>query len=184
MIFPDKSAKSRLVLGIDPGSHSTGYGLIEQIGSQLRALCFGCIRPKTTTPTSDTPTCHTLGMRYRTIYEEIIALIERYRPWAIAVETQFVQKNAASALKIGMVRGVVHLAAALHEIPLFEYAPAKAKLVVTGTGRASKEQVIAMVKQQLALGNISLAEDAADALAIAICHALQAGRPLLRAIKR
>lgn len=154
--------QSQRILGIDPGSHSTGFGLIDKLGSKILAIHFGCIRPKA----EDFPG------RLHTIFDEIVALIDTHQPRAVAVETQFVQKNVASAMKLGMVRGIVMLAAARANLPLFEYAPSKAKLAITGSGRASKEQVMGMVRNLLNLHNTPLAEDAADALMIAICHAL------------
>lgn len=149
------------VLGIDPGSVSTGYGIVEKIGSCLSPICFGCIRPKN----------ENLGLRYRTIFEEILKLIDTHTPQALAVETQYVDKNVQSALKLGMVRGIVLLAASLREIPYFEYAPSKAKCAIVGSGRASKAQVLAMVRALLSLKEAKLQEDASDALSIAICHA-------------
>ncbi len=153
--------EGELILGIDPGSVVTGYGLIRKRGSRLSACLFGCIRPK----------AKELPARFRTIFEEVLLLIDTHKPGALAVETQFVDKNAGSALKLGMVRGVVLLAAALREIPIFEYAPSRAKQAITGSGRASKAQIRSMVQMLLDLKKERLAEDASDALAIAICHA-------------
>jgi crossover junction endodeoxyribonuclease RuvC len=155
---------TEIILGIDPGTRITGYGIIEVGASGHKPLDFGCIRP---------PPKLALEKRYLIIYESIEALISQYKPSAIAVETQFVQKNVMSAMKLGMARGMVMLAAAKNGIELFEYAPKKAKLAVVGNGSASKEQVQKMIQMLLSLTVIPEPEDAADALALAICHAHQ-----------
>ncbi|MBM3208062.1 MAG: crossover junction endodeoxyribonuclease RuvC [Chlamydiae bacterium] len=149
------------ILGIDPGSQVTGFGVIKS-GSTLEALDFGCIRP---------PSKLDLSERYLIIYNGIEHLIKKYQPDALAVETQFVYKNVQSAIKLGMARGMVMLAAAKNKIPIYEYAPKKAKLAVVGTGTASKEQVQRMVQSLLKLASPPTPEDASDALALAICHA-------------
>lgn len=151
----------KIILGIDPGTHCTGFGLIKHFGNRHELITFGVIRTKP---------AQKLELRYLMIFEEIAQLVAQHGPDAIAVETQFVQKNAQSALKLGMARGVAMVAGAKYNIPIFEYAPTKIKLAVTGRGNASKHQVQQMTKLLLALDKIP-AEDAADALAIAICHA-------------
>lgn len=148
-----------IILGIDPGTIVTGYGLIDKQG---RPLDFGCIRP---------PPSLALPMRYKIIFEGIEALIERHRPTAIAVESQFVLKNPQSTIKLGMAKGMVYLAAARANIPLYEYAPKKAKLAVVGRGGATKLQVQKMIQALLRLPQLPEPEDAADALALAICCA-------------
>lgn len=150
-----------LILGIDPGSQCTGYGIIKKSGSRFFAITYGCIRPKQ----------KELAFRFRTIYEELLILIDTHQPNAVAVETQYVDKNVISAMKLGMARGIVMLAASMRELPLFEYTPSRAKKAATGSGRASKDQIHGMIQSLLNLKNEDLAEDAADALAIAICHA-------------
>lgn len=150
------------LLGVDPGTLITGWGVIEEDEKGYQALDFGCIRPKPTMK---------LTNRYRIIFESIQSLIKQYQPTALAIETQFVKHNVQSALKLGMARGVIVLAATLEKIPVFEYAPTKIKLAVTGRGQASKFQVQAMIKQLLNLDKIPEPEDAADALACAITHA-------------
>jgi crossover junction endodeoxyribonuclease RuvC len=153
----------RIILGIDPGTRTTGYGIIK-IGNtlQLEPIDFGCIRP----PATLKPPA-----RYLALFESLEMLFERYAPNAVAVETQFVYKNVQSAIKLGMARGIVLLAAARHSIPIYEYAPRKAKLAVVGNGGASKEQVQKIVQLLLRLPTLPEPEDAADALALAICHA-------------
>jgi len=153
---------SKIILGIDPGTRVTGYGLLKKNGSHIEALDFGCIRP---------PPKLELGKRYQIIFESIENLIEKYHPHALSVETQYVQKNVSSAMKIGMARGMVILAAARANIPCFEYAPKKAKLAVAGNGSASKMQLQTMLQMILNLPKVAIPEDASDALAIALCHA-------------
>jgi crossover junction endodeoxyribonuclease RuvC len=155
--------KPLVILGIDPGTQITGFGIIK-IGTQLEPLDFGCIRPPSKLPLSE---------RYLIIFQGIDHLIEKYQPDAIAVESQFVHKNVQSAMKLGMARGMVILAGARKGVPLYEYAPKKAKLAVVGIGSASKHQVQKMVQSLLKLPSAPHPEDAADALALAICHAHQ-----------
>ena len=151
-----------IIIGIDPGTRITGYGLIETVSSRsLQLLDYGCIRPKAQDNLSD---------RYHAIFSATGALIDRYHPDALAVETQYVQKNPQSALKLGMARGVIIVAARERGVPVFEYSPSKAKLAVVGNGRASKQQVQGMVKMLLNMSTLPTPEDAADALALAICH--------------
>lgn len=150
------------ILGVDPGTLVTGFGVIEVDERGLfRAIDYGCIKPPAAKPLSE---------RYRIIYQALESLIERFNPNAVAVETQYIHKNPQSGIKLGMARGVIILAAALREIPIFEYAPTRAKRAVVGRGSASKEQVRGMVQRLLSLSKPPEPEDAADALAIAICH--------------
>lgn len=152
-------ANKQPILGIDPGTRITGYGVID---SDQQPLDFGCIRPPAKWPLAD---------RYKILFEGVEALIERYQPVAIAVESQYVLKNAQSAIKLGMAKGMVYLAAARKSIPIYEFAPKQAKLAVVGHGGASKFQVQKMIQALLRLPNPPEPEDAADALALAICCA-------------
>ncbi len=154
-----------IIFGIDPGTVITGYGIID-CGI---ALDFGCIKP---------PAKMALGRRYLIIFNAIETLIQKFKPEAMVVETQFVKNNPQTAIKLGMARGMVLLSAARHNIPLFEYAPREAKLAVVGTGAASKAQVQKMVQMLLKLGSGALPEDAADALALALCHATRSQSPI------
>jgi crossover junction endodeoxyribonuclease RuvC len=154
--------KSLIILGIDPGTRLTGYGVISYKNHEQIALDYGCIRP---------PTTSALSKKYLIIFESLCQLIEKYQPDAVSVETQFVYKNPASAIKLGMARGMAVLAAAKNEIPIYEYTPKKAKLAVVGKGSASKHQVQKMMQLLLKLPSIPEPEDAADALALALCHA-------------
>ena len=145
------------ILGVDPGTRITGYGIIED----GKLIDFGCIRPPASLP---------LNERYGVIHRGILALIQKFQPDVFVTETQYVSKNVSSAMKLGMARGVAVLAATLHEIPVFEYAPSRAKKAVVGNGQASKEQVQRMTAHLLGLKEVPKPEDAADALALAICH--------------
>lgn len=147
-----------IILGIDPGTRTTGYGILK---GPKKVLDFGCIRP---------PQKLSIHDRYLFIFNAIDFLIEKHKPAAVSIETQFIFKNPASALKLGMARGAVIIAAARQKVPIFEYAPKKAKLAVVGNGSASKEQVQKMIQLLLNLSCLPEPEDAADALALAICH--------------
>jgi len=151
-----------VILGIDPGTGVTGYGLIRVEGQAYLPVDYGCIRPSRKMKLTD---------KYLIIFESICSLLNKYSPQALAVETQFVSKNPQSALKLGMARGVAIVAAKQRGIPVFEYAPSKAKVAVVGNGRASKNQVQRMVQMLLNLPQLPEPDDAADALALAICHA-------------
>jgi crossover junction endodeoxyribonuclease RuvC len=160
-VLKDKKDKF-FILGIDPGTLITGYGLICAERGAYQPIDYGCIKP---------PSSKKLTERYQIIYQGVTHLIEKYHPSAIAVETQYIQKNPQSGLKLGMARGVVLLAATLCQVAVYEYAPSQAKKSVVGTGRATKQQVQAMVQKLLFLAALPEPEDAADALALAICHA-------------
>jgi crossover junction endodeoxyribonuclease RuvC len=151
-----------IIIGIDPGTRITGYGIIEVHGTTYRTVDCGCVRPPPTLKLSE---------RYLILFNAIEELLIKYCPHALAVETQYVEKNVQSAIKLGMARGAAIIAAKRQGLPVFEYAPTKAKLAVAGSGKASKEQVQGMVKLLLSLKEVPTPEDAADALALAICHA-------------
>lgn len=149
-----------IILGIDPGSRTTGFGLINAVGARTEYITSGCIR----TGSGDMPE------RLKVIFESINTLIEQYCPQEFAIEQVFMGRNADSALKLGQARGVAILAASLQNLPVYEYAPRTIKQSVVGTGAADKEQVQHMVQRLLKLPGLPQA-DAADALAIALCHA-------------
>jgi crossover junction endodeoxyribonuclease RuvC len=156
------SSKNELIiLGVDPGTCVTGYGIIQCHLQTIRPLDYGCITP---------PKRFSLYQRYLIIYEALEALIETYHPHYLAIENQFVSKNAQSALKLGMAKGMAILAATKKNIPIYEYAPKQAKLAVSGKGSASKEQVQKMMQLLLGLKQPPTPHDAADALSLAICH--------------
>lgn len=152
-------ATTTRILGLDPGSLRTGFGIIDCERGTLRIVAQGCIA------TSGGP----LADRLRLIHARVAELITIHRPVEIAVERVFLSKNADSALKLGQARGAA-LAAVPAALGVHEYAPRAIKLAVVGVGGAEKTQVAHMVKQLLAI-DLKLAADAADALAIAICHA-------------
>lgn len=153
---------SLVILGIDPGTKKSGYGVIKVEHPRLDPLDFGVITPPVHT---DSNQC------YLILFNSFEKLLTSYKPDAVSIETQFVGKNVKSAFKIAMVRSMAIVTAARQNIPLFEYAPKKAKLAVVGNGSASKEQVQKMVQLILRLSCLPEPEDAADALALAICHA-------------
>ena len=157
-----QKGEENIILGIDPGTQVSGYGVIAIQNHSYLPLDYGCIRP---------PPRFKLSERYLVIFESVEELIEKYNPSALVVEMQFMYKNAQSALKLGMARGAVMIAAKRKGLPIFEYAPTVAKKAVVGTGRASKHQVQRMVQHLLKLATPPQPEDAADALALAICHA-------------
>ncbi|HEX9777417.1 MAG TPA: crossover junction endodeoxyribonuclease RuvC [Geopsychrobacteraceae bacterium] len=149
------------ILGIDPGSRATGYGLIEQQGNRLIHLDNGAIFTRSEDE---------LALRLQRIYRELSRLISEFRPDAVAVEQVFMAKNPASALKLGQARGVALLAGINAGLPVAEYSALQVKSAVVGYGRAAKTQVQQMTRTLLKLPEIAQ-EDAADALAVAICHA-------------
>jgi len=150
-----------LVLGIDPGTAITGYGLVKGEGDDLSLVAYGAI-----TTSSDWP----LPERLQRIYQELMALIEDRQPTAVAVEELFFSKNVRTALSVGQARGVTLLAAANAGLPIHEYTPLQVKQAIAGYGRATKDQVQQMVRMLLALDSVPQPDDAADAIAVAICH--------------
>lgn len=149
------------ILGIDPGSHVTGYGVVDKSGNYLRHLLHGEIKPRKDSSLSDV-LIH--------IHSQLSAIIDEARPQAVAVENIFYGKNVRSLIRQAQVRGVVIFACADKAVPVFEYTPLEVKKAVVGYGRAEKRQVQVMVKAILKLESLPPA-DAADALAQAICHA-------------
>lgn len=149
------------IMGVDPGTAITGYGLVRYNGSRFSLVECGCIR---TSP--DSPMCE----RLQTLYRGLSEIIRRCKPEQFAVEELFFNKNARTALAVGHARGVAMLAASVSGMPVFEYTPLQVKQAVTGSGRAAKTQVQYMVKTILALPEAPSPDDVADALAVAICH--------------
>ena len=150
-----------LILGIDPGSRKTGFGIINVIGSKSEYVTSGVIRMKD----SDE-----LPERLKVIFDSLTQIIGQYCPQEMAIEQVFMAKNAASALKLGQARGAAIVAATAQNIPVSEYEARKVKQSVVGNGAADKFQVQHMIKTLLRLP-ASPQEDAADALAVALCHA-------------
>lgn len=149
-----------LILGIDPGSRTTGYGLIRFKTGCLEYVASGCIRLKS----------EQLSERLNVIFQGVTQIIQQYAPDEFAIEEVFMAKNAGSALKLGQARGAAIVAATNSELEVSEYSARKVKQAVVGMGNAEKSQVQHMVKQILKLEG-DPQEDAADALAIALCHA-------------
>jgi crossover junction endodeoxyribonuclease RuvC len=157
------------VVGIDPGTAACGYGIVHESGGRLRAISHGWW----STPAGERP-----ELRLKTIFEGVVALIDEHEPDALALEESFVGVDARTALSVGQARGAVLVAAAIANVPCTEYAPARVKQAVCGYGRAEKSQVQRMVKAILSLQELPTPNHAADALAVAICHAL--APPLLK----
>lgn len=149
------------VLGVDPGTLTSGYGIVVEEDHKLFHVVSGGISPSANQP---------FPKRLKKIYEELEKIIDKHRPHVVVVEDLFVSKNIKSALKLGHARGVAILAAMNAGLPVFEYAPLEVKQAVVGNGKAEKKQVQAMVKVLLDLPKVPHPADAADALAAAICH--------------
>jgi crossover junction endodeoxyribonuclease RuvC len=160
-----------IVIGIDPGTASTGYGVVESAGSRLRALAAGVIETRAGTP---------LEARLAEIHAEVGALLDDHRPDAVAIEELYFGANARTAFAVGQARGVVLLAAGQRGIPSRSYTPQQVKDAVCGHGRAGKEQVGRMVARLLGLSWPPSPDHAADALAVAICELNRS--PLARAV--
>lgn len=156
--------ESFVVLGVDPGLTVTGWGLVAGEAGSLRSLGCGTVATKPTLPQEQ---------RLHRIFQELCDVIERARPAEVAVEDPFVGENVRSAFAVGQARAVCLLAAAQAGLPVRPYAPAEVKLAVTGYGRSDKTQVQEMVRVQLGLAEPPRPADAADALAIALCHHLR-----------
>ncbi|MBY0544455.1 MAG: crossover junction endodeoxyribonuclease RuvC [Gammaproteobacteria bacterium] len=152
-----------IILGIDPGSRITGYGVIELRNRKVFYLASGCIRTLTVENV-------THAQRLKQIFNGITQLIAQYKPTHAAIEQVFMHKNPNSAIKLGQARGAALTALAIAELPIAEYSPRSVKQSVVGYGAAEKEQVQHMVRVLLGLSGLPQA-DAADALAIALCHA-------------
>ena len=161
---PTRSEHGVLVLGIDPGTAVTGYGVVSRRprGGVTLVEC-GVIRTSAREP---------LSVRIREIYDAVAELIDRHRPQSVSVEEVFHGKNAQSALKLGHARGAILLAAAHGDVIVAEYAARQIKKAVVGHGNATKDQVGHMVKEQLRLRAAPTPSDAADGVAAALCHCL------------
>ena len=148
------------VIGVDPGSRSCGYGILESDTSGLIHIVSGAITP---------PPSHSLSKRLHLIYSSLNEVIEKFSPDLMSIEEMFFAKNANSAIKLGQARGVALLAAEISGIQIFEYSPTKVKLAVTGSGRAKKFEIMKMVSYILKIEEFEKS-DISDALAIALCH--------------
>lgn len=150
-----------MALGIDPGLSTTGYGLVRRAGDGLTLVAYGCIAPRSAL---------TAPQRLQVIYQELGEIIATQEPTEVAVERLFFSKNVRTAMAVGQARGVALLAATNAGLPIYEYTPSEVKQSLVGYGRASKGQVQELVKVVLGLDYLPQPDDAADALAVAICH--------------
>lgn len=150
------------IAGIDPGSLRLGYGILHAEGSRLRHVEHGCLKAPKSQP---------LHRRLALLHEQLCEVLDRHAPSEVAIERVFAARNLASALTLGHARGMILLSVGARELAVAEYAPAEIKKAVTGNGRASKEQVTAMVGRLLNVTTDPSEHDASDALAMAICHA-------------
>jgi len=151
-----------IILGIDPGTARIGIGLIKYENKKAAILCYDCL---TTSPKDDT------AQRLKDLHDQLTKFLKKHQPDAVAVEDIFFFKNLKTAIKVSQARGVILLAASQQKIRIFEYTPLQIKQALTGYGRAEKQQVQHMVKAVLELKELPQPDDAADALAAAICCA-------------
>ena len=149
------------ILGLDPGTATTGYGVVDFVDGYMTPIVYGGISTKAHTP---------MQLRLQTIYQDLTELIEEYKPDAAGIEEVFFGRNITTAITVGQARGVLLLCLANHNIPFGEYSPPRIKDAVTGYGKADKKQVQLMVQNLLELEDIPRPDDAADGLAIAIAH--------------
>jgi crossover junction endodeoxyribonuclease RuvC len=150
-----------IVLGIDPGTITMGYGVIKSLDQEVTLIYYGTLKPKERSP---------IGERLSFLYSGLMGIMLKYKPAVVAVEQPFVAKNARSAFAVGRAQAVAILAAANHGLSCYEYTPAEVKQRVASYGASSKEQIQQMVMLQLGLDAIPEPDDAADALAVALCH--------------
>ena len=159
------------ILGIDPGYAIVGCGVVECISAKFTLVDYGAITTPAGMPMED---------RLGTIYDQLSFAIEKYRPAAMAIEQLYFTSNQKTVIAVAQARGVLLLCAKKHDLPIFEYTPLQVKQAVVGYGRAEKAQVMEMTRRILHLDHIPRPYDAADALAIAICHGHTAGSQLAR----
>jgi crossover junction endodeoxyribonuclease RuvC len=157
-----------IILGIDPGTNVTGYGLIKFDSNAFTRIGSGII---------NLPSSKTIPLRLEIIHKEINKIIKKHSPDEFTIETAFYGKNVQSAMKIGYARGVAILTAVLNNIPVSEYSPREVKKSVVGKGSATKEQVSYMIKSLLVIDQENMKSDETDALAIALCHAFRMKSP-------
>lgn len=150
------------ILGIDPGIAIVGFGFIDKNGHKLTPVQYGCIQTEAHTPPHE---------RLLQVYDSTVALIDKYKPDAVAIEKLFFNRNVTTAFDVSQARGVMILAATQKGLPIGEYTPLQVKQAVVGYGKAEKRQVQEMVKMFLKLSAIPKPDDVADALGVAICHA-------------
>lgn len=154
------------VLGIDPGSRLTGYGIVDVTGSDIKHVTHGTFKLSSTSGKTSVP----LEKRLLTLYQDLTEVIETFRPQVMSLERVFFAKNALSALKLGQARGAAMLTGAIHGLDIVEYSATEAKAMVVGHGQASKEQIAKMLDLLFGQQNF-VTSDASDGLALAVCHA-------------
>ncbi len=161
----------RIIIGIDPGTHIMGYGVLRVVGNKPQLITMGVI---------ELSRFESHYLRLRRIYERVLGLINQYLPDEMAIEAPFFGKNVQSMLKLGRAQGVAMAAALSRDIPISEYAPLKIKMAITGNGQASKEQVAEMLRRTLNIPQESMLPqlDATDGLAAALCHYYETSRPI------
>ncbi len=163
-----QNSTERIILGIDPGTTNTGYGLIRASGNRPALITLGVIKLSKGDDHF---------VKIKRIFEETLALIDKYHPDELAIESPFYGKNIQSMLKLGRAQGAAISAALYRSVPVFEYAPRKIKMSITGRGAASKEQVAGMLGQILNFHEEEIILDATDGLAAALCHFYQSNKP-------
>lgn len=160
---------SRIILGIDPGSNIMGYGLIRVDGKDTSIIVMGTITQGKSSDHYD---------KLKHIFERVLEIVDEYHPSEVALEAPFFGKNVQSMLKLGRAQGVAMAAALYRGLPIFEYAPLKVKQSITGMGAASKEQVAYFLQKTYGFTDLPSTLDATDAIAVAVCHFIQSGRPV------
>jgi crossover junction endodeoxyribonuclease RuvC len=163
----EKEPRERIILGIDPGTAITGYGILRGVGNKMTLMTYGIIDLRKIV--DDHP------LKLKRIFERTISLLDEFMPDEMAIEAPFYGKNVQSMLKLGRAQGVAMAAALQREVPIVEYAPKKVKMAITGNGNASKEQVNAMIEVLLKFkyDHEHFPLDASDGIAVAVCHYLQ-----------
>ena len=164
-----------VILGIDPGYAIVGYGAVEYCQSRFRPLGYGAVT---------TPAGVPLQKRLLEIHQDMLTLLEQFQPDAVSIEELFFNTNVTTGIAVSHARGVILLALAQRDIPFFEYTPGQIKQAVTGYGRAEKRQVMEMTRGLLGLKKIPRPDDAADALAAAVCHAHSAAARTMGGLRR
>ncbi|MBR6902494.1 MAG: crossover junction endodeoxyribonuclease RuvC [Clostridia bacterium] len=154
------------IFGVDPGYAIVGYGIVDFDGVQFSAVGYGAITTKAGVPFPE---------RLESIYEDVITVIEKYKPDCMAIERLYFNTNTTTAIDVAQARGVIMLAAKRAGLEIFEYTPLQVKQSITGYGRAEKHQVMEMVKNLLSLSSVPKPDDTADALALTVCHGHSAG---------
>ena len=161
--------KERIILGIDPGTSITGYGVIKTVGTVPELIAIGSV---------DLSKCDDHYLKLKHIFDRTIGIIDEYHPDELAIEAPFYGKNVQSMLKLGRAQGAAIAAALSRSLPIYEYAPRKIKMSITGQGAASKEQVAAMLMNILKFKMTDIKLDATDGLAAALCHFYQTNNPV------